>query len=66
MPVIKTFDEQLLLGITPGIWVAISKDQERIVGTGNSIEEANEKARENGERDAYIFRVPAENSALIV
>ncbi|MGB8673916.1 MAG: DUF5678 domain-containing protein [Candidatus Acidiferrales bacterium] len=67
MPAIKTFDEELLTGIAPGTWVAISPDQERVVATGSTIEEAIQGAKEAGEKKRpFIIRVPVENSALIL
>jgi len=67
MPAVKTFDEELLAGIAPGTWVAISPDQERVVGTGATIEEAIQKAKDSGEKkQPFIIRVPVENSALIL
>jgi Family of unknown function (DUF5678) len=67
MPAVKTFDEELLAGIAPGTWVAISADQERVVATGATIEDAIQKAKEAGEKkQPFIIRVPLENSALIL
>jgi hypothetical protein len=66
MPAVKTFDGGSLAGIAPGTWVAISPDQERVVATGASIEEAVQNAKDNGEKkEPFIIRVPVENSALI-
>jgi Family of unknown function (DUF5678) len=66
MPAVKTLNEELLSGIAPGTWVAISEDQEKVVGTGSTIEEAIKKAKENGQEKPYVIRVPSEHSALIV
>ena len=67
MTTVKTFNEELLSGITPGTWVAISADQERVVATGASIEEAIQKAKDGGEKkQPFIIRVPVEKSALIL
>ncbi len=63
---LQTLNEELLKGIAPGTWVAISKDQERVAGTGATIEEAIEAAKKNGEQTPFIIRVPTDNSALIV
>jgi hypothetical protein len=63
---LKTLNEELLRGIAPGTWVAISRDQERVVGTGETIDEAIEHAQQNGEKTPFIIRVPLENDALIV
>ena len=67
MPAVKTFREELLAGIAPGTWVAISPDQERIVGVGATIKEAIRKAKDAGEKkQPFILRVPVENSAVIL
>jgi predicted RNase H-like HicB family nuclease len=67
MPAVKSYNEELLVGIAPGTWVAISADQERVVATGATIEEAIQKAKEAKEKkQPFIIRVPVENSALIL
>lgn len=66
MPAVKTLGKELLARIPPGTWVAISHDQERVVGTGQTIDEALEKAKENDEEKPFIIRVPVESSALIL
>jgi hypothetical protein len=49
MPALQTLNEKLLVGLPPGTWVAISRDQERIEGTGETVEEAIEASKQNGE-----------------
>ncbi len=66
MTPLKTFDGELLAGIPAGTWVAISDDQERVAGKGLTIDEALEDAKQNGEPEPYILRIPVHNSALIV
>lgn len=66
MSAIKTLDEELLSGLAPGTWAAISSDQEAIVGTGQTVEEAVQAAHDNGEDAPFLVRVPLENSALIL
>ena len=66
MPAIQTLNEELLKGIAPGTWVAISRDQKRVAGTGKTIDEAIRHAQQNGEKTPFIIRVPRENDALIV
>ncbi len=65
MPAIETLNEELLKGIAPGTWVAISRDQKRVVGTGETIDEAVKQAQQIGEKTPFIIRVPFENDALI-
>jgi hypothetical protein len=67
MPAVKTLNEDLLVGIAPGTWVAISQDQERVVGTGSTIGEALQNAKGAGEKkQPFIIRVPLENRALVL
>jgi hypothetical protein len=56
----------LLAGLPPGTWIAISEDQERVVGTGATIEEALREAKEKGESKPSIIGVPVDGSALIL
>ncbi len=48
------------------MWVAISQDQEHVVGKGLTIEEALHEAKQNGEEKPFIIRVPEGHSALIL
>ena len=66
MPEVKVLSDKLLAGLPPGMWVAISEDQERVVGTGTTIEEALREAREKGEKKPSIIGVPVDRSALIL
>jgi hypothetical protein len=66
MPVVKVLNDKLLAGLPPGTWVAISEDQERVVGTGATIEEALREAKEKGEKKPSIIGVPLDGSALIL
>jgi Family of unknown function (DUF5678) len=66
MPEVKILNDKLLAGLPPGMWVAISEDQERVVGTGATIEEALREAREKGEKKPSIIGVPVDRSALIL
>jgi len=65
MTSLKTLDEQLLNGLAPGTWAAISSDQEKLVGTGQTVEQALEAAKVSGEEKPFLVRVPSENSTLI-
>lgn len=66
MTPVKTLDPALLAGIAPGTWVAISNDQETVVGKGQTIDEALQGAKANGEKRPFIMRVPFENAAMIL
>ena len=45
---------KLLENVPPQTWVALSEDESRIVGVGNSFAEAEQKARDSGEREPLI------------
>ena len=66
MPAIKTPRGTLLASIRPGTWIAISQNQERVVGKGRTSREALRKAKQNGEESPFITRVPKQSSALIL
>jgi hypothetical protein len=66
MPEVKALNDSLLAGLRPGTWAAISEDQERVVGTGSTIEEALREAKEKGEKKPSIIGVPVDGSALIL
>ena len=57
---------KLLEGIPPGAWVAISSDQARVVAYAPRLDEAIEKAREEGEPEPIMVRVPESQSALLL
>jgi hypothetical protein len=40
MTSLKRLDEQLLIGLAPGTWAAVSSDQGKLVGTGQTVEQA--------------------------
>jgi predicted metalloprotease len=62
----KTLDEELIAGAKPGVWLAISSDQQTVVGSGQTMEEALAAAKESGEAKPFIVRVPTENSTLVL
>lgn len=66
MPAVRTLDGELLRGIAPGTWVAISDDQSRVVATADSIDALLKKARESGSANPFVIRVPENNSAVIL
>ena len=63
---IKTFNQELLSGIAPGTWVAVSEDQERVVGKAMTVEGALEEAKRAGEEHPFVIRVPQNDSGLIL
>jgi hypothetical protein len=64
-PTIKNFGE-LLGGITPGAWVAISHDETRVVAYAAEMRDAIQKAHEAGEANPIITRVPQTSAAFVL
>lgn len=54
----------ILKDATPGEFVAVSKNQ-KIVGSGKTREEATEAAKNNGENDPLVFKVPPECALIL-
>ena len=48
----------LLKNIPPKTWVALSKDETRVVGQGGSYGEAVSQAEKAGEEDPILFKTP--------
>jgi len=57
---------ELLKDIPRGAWVAVASDQKRVVAYGADMCKVLEEARELGEQDPIIFRIPESESALIL
>src|ERR1035438_10394434 len=49
MLAIKIPSAELFANIRPGLWVAISPDQDRVICTAKTLEEVERKAKEQGE-----------------
>jgi len=58
---------KLLIGVPKGAWVALSRDEERMVAYAAELQEVLDKAKGAGESEPVVIRVPeAEASALIL
>ncbi len=58
---------KLLADVPKGAWVALSKDEERVIAYAAELPEVLAKAKETGETDPVITRVPeADSSTLLV
>ncbi len=49
---------RLLVNVPKGAWVALSKDEERVVAYAAELQETIRKAKEAGENDPVVIRVP--------
>lgn len=56
---------KLLAGIPEGAWVALSNDEGRVVAYAAELQDAIHKAKELGEADPVVFRVPDSNGATL-
>lgn len=65
MPVVKDLSK-VLAGIPKGSWVAISHDEERVLAYASDLEEAIQKAKEAGEENPIVIRVPETEVALLL
>jgi hypothetical protein len=54
----------LLKDSPPGAWVAVSKDEKKIVGTAVSMQAAALQAQLNGEQNPTLIRMPQEGEGL--
>lgn len=57
---------RLLTGIPKGAWVALSRDEERVVAYAAELQEAIRKAKDAGENDPVVIRVPESGSATLI
>lgn len=57
---------KLLADVPKGAWVAFSKDQERVIAYAAELEEVLRKAKEAGESDPIITRVPEVETATMI
>jgi Family of unknown function (DUF5678) len=57
---------KLLAGVPKGAWVALSRNEERVVAYAAELQEAIEKAKAAGENDPLVVRVPEDGSTLLL
>ncbi len=58
----------VLADAPPGEWVALSADRKKMVGHGKTMKEATEQARQVGELEPLLIKMPAsdEGTAAVV
>lgn len=59
----KIAEAQLIASLPHGSWVAMSIDDQQVVGTGATREEAEQKANARGYRNLSLVRVPPDPDA---
>ncbi len=57
---------KLIAGVPKGAWVALSKDEERLIAYAAELNEVVKKAKEAGEADPVVLRVPEDGSSLLL
>jgi hypothetical protein len=57
---------KLLVDVPKGAWVALSKDEEKVVAYAAELQEALKKAKEAGENDPVVVRVPEADGATLL
>jgi hypothetical protein len=56
----------LLKGLPPGAWVAISENDRKVVAYAADLQTAIEIARQRGENDPLVLRVPEQAGMLFL
>src|SRR5437868_2347072 len=56
--------QDLLSGLVPGSWAALTIDSRQVVGTGSTREEAEQNAREHGHPNVVLMEVPDPEAPL--
>jgi len=57
---------KLLCSVPEGAWVALSSDEERIVAYAAELQEVLKKAKEAGEDDPVVLRVPEVGASTLL
>ncbi len=65
MPAVKDLSK-LLAGVPRGAWVALSRDEERVLAFASELQEVLKKAKDLGEDDPIVTRLPEEGSSLLL
>ena len=57
---------KLLSGVPKGAWVALSRDEDRVIAFASELQEALKKAKEAGESDPVVIRVPESDASTLL
>jgi hypothetical protein len=49
---------KLLKNVPPGVWVALSRDETRVLGFGSTMKEASCQAQQKGEKKPVLIKMP--------
>lgn len=56
---------KLLKDVTPGAWVALSRDETRVLGSGSTMKEASYQAQQKGETNPVLIKVPLQGEGSV-
>jgi hypothetical protein len=57
---------KLLVDIPKGAWVALSRNQDKVVAYAAELQEALQKAKDAGENDPIVIRVPETDATTLL
>ena len=57
---------KLLSGVPRGAWVALSRDEDRVIAFASELQETLKKAKEAGENDPVVIRVPESDASTLL
>jgi hypothetical protein len=57
---------KLLIDIPKGAWVALSRDQDKVLAYAAELQDAIQKAKEAGENDPIVTRVPEGDASILI
>jgi hypothetical protein len=57
---------RLLVGVPKGAWVALSRDEETVLAYAAELQEAIQKAKDAGEADPIVLRVPESDNVTLL
>jgi hypothetical protein len=56
---------KLLKDVPPGLWVALSNDETRVLGSGSTMKEASYQAQQKGEKNPVLIKMPLEGEGSV-
>jgi predicted RNase H-like HicB family nuclease len=65
MPAVREWPK-LLANVPKGAWVALSHDEEKVIAFGPDLREVLERAKQAGENDPIVIRVPQSEAAALL
>ena len=66
MKTLDPIDISKLLSPYAGKWVALNRDETKVIGSGATVEDAIHQAKENGEDHPIVIKAPDQYSAMLL